>query len=65
MPLMARYRSRKKSNTDLVHQSENTMMYQMASFVGHNATGCINPQKRGHEFHELHENIRVIRGEFL
>jgi len=31
------------------------MMYQIPSFVGHNATGCINPQKRGHEFHEFHE----------
>ena len=30
---------------------ENRMMYYpLASFFGHNATGCINPKKRGHEF---------------
>jgi len=31
------------------------MYYPLASFFGHNATGCINPKKRGHELHELHE----------
>ena len=55
---------------DLVHESENTMMCitRIASFFGHNATGCINSKKRRHELHEIHElfrGIREIRGESL
>ena len=29
------------------------MYYPDQTFFGHNATGCINPKRRSHEFHEF------------